>query len=280
MCALITGHKGFVGRHVFPKLIEAGYEVHGTENLEHFLHSSLASSSWDVVIHLAANIVNVHDRGQIGMCAFDDLALDMKVFNWVERNPPRRALVVISSRALDFPEDPYCIVKRTVEAFAACLHQHRMPVVILRPFSGYGGDQSTEYPFRAILESALRHEDPLVVWGGSQVRDWIHIEDLAGAIVHAIGHFPMGVPVPIGTGIGTDFFTLAKRIAQAIGYSPQIAGDETKQVSSPRRVANPALAHEFGWRTTITLEEGIRRALQDRCDHDSRVHLVPQMRMR
>jgi len=99
------------------------------------------------------------------------------------------------------------------------------------------------------------------------VRDWIHIEDLAGAIVHAIGHFPMGVPVPIGTGIGTDFFTLAKRIAQAIGYSP-------------RRVANPALAHEFGWRTTITLEEGIRRALQDRCDHDSRVHLVPQMRMR
>src|SRR5437016_7433813 len=134
MRALITEHKGFVGRHVFPKLIEAGYEVHGTENLEHFLHSSLASSSWDVVIHLAANIVNVHDRGQIGMCAFDDLALDMKVFNWVERNPPRRALVVMSSCALDFPEDPYCIVKRTVEAFAACLHQHRMPVVILRPF--------------------------------------------------------------------------------------------------------------------------------------------------
>ena len=145
MCALITGHKGFVGRHVFPKLIEAGYEVHGTENLEHFLHSSLASSSWDVVIHLAANIVNVHDRGQIGMCAFDDLALDMKVFNWVERNPPRRALVVMSSCALDFPEDPYCIVKRTVEAFAACLHQHRMPVVILRPFVPPGRTKSLAF---------------------------------------------------------------------------------------------------------------------------------------
>jgi len=276
MRALVTGHKGFVGRHLLPKLAEAGYEVHGTENLEHFLHSSPASSSWDVVIHLAANIVNVHDRGQIGMSAFDDLELDLKMFKWVERNPPLRALVVMSSCALDFPEDPYCIVKRTVEAFAACLHKQGVPVVILRPFSGYGGDQSTEYPFRAILERALRHEDPLMVWGGSQVRDWVHIEDLAGAIVHGIGQFPLGVPVSIGTGVGTDFFTLAKQIAQAVGYSPKVAGDETKQASSPHRVADPALAQQFGWQTTITLEQGIRRVLQDRCDEDSKVHLVAQ----
>jgi len=52
MRALVTGHEGFVGRHLVPKLARAGYEVHGTEDLEDFLKSPLArrsgtsSSTW------------------------------------------------------------------------------------------------------------------------------------------------------------------------------------------------------------------------------------------
>jgi nucleoside-diphosphate-sugar epimerase len=262
MRALVTGNAGFVGRHLVPKLAAAGYDVHGTEDLEHFLQLPAALAKWDVVVHLAANIINVHDRGKLGMKAFDDLELDMKMFRWVERNPPTKAMIVMSSCALDFPEDPYCIVKRTLEAFAGCLHKQGVPVVILRPFSGYGGDQSQEYPFRAILDRALRCEDPLVVWGGSQVRDWVHIEDLTDAILFGINHFPRGTPVQIGTGIGTDFFTLAQTMAKAVGYEPKVHGDQTKQSSSPRRVADPSLALEYGWKATISLEEGIRKALQ------------------
>lgn len=261
MRALVTGHEGFVGRHLVPKLIRAGYEVHGTEDLEGFLKSSAARKKWDVVVHLAANIINVHDRGKIGLRAFDDLKLDLKMFKWVERNPPVKALIAMSSCALDFPEDPYCTVKCTLEAFTSCLHKQGVPVVVLRPFSGYGGDQSPEYPFPAILGRATRREDPLVVWGGSQVRDWVHIEDLTGAIVYGIDHFPRGVPVQIGTGIGTDFFSLAKMMAEAVGYSPNIAGDPGKQSSSPRRVADPTFAREHGWEATITIAEGIRKAL-------------------
>lgn len=260
MRALITGHKGFVGRHLLPRLEAAGYEVHGTENLIAFLGSELADEPWDVVVHLAANIVNVHDRGTMGMRAFDDLELDRRMCAWVERHPPLKAMIVMSSCALDFPQDPYCIVKRTLEAYAECLHRQHVPVVVLRPFSGYGADQSLEYPFRAILERAQRHEDPLVVWGGSQVRDWVHIDDLSRAIVHGIEHFPRGVPIEIGTGVGTDFFTLAAKMAQAVGYAPRIAGDASKQSSSPRRVANPATAAQYGWQASITLEQGIARA--------------------
>jgi nucleoside-diphosphate-sugar epimerase len=261
MRALVTGNDGFVGRHLIPKLTNAGYEVYGTEDLEGFLRSPLAAAKWDVVVHLAANIINVNDRGKIGMKAFEDTELDAQMFRWVERNPPAKAMIVMSSCALDFPDDPYCMVKIMLESFAQCLHKQGVPLVILRPFSGYGGDQSFEYPFRAILGRARRREDPLVVWGGSQVRDWVHIEDLTDAIVHGIDHFPKGVPVQIGTGIGTDFFTLAKIIADAVGYKPQISGDTTKQSSSPRRVADPALAQAYGWQASISLEQGIRKAL-------------------
>ena len=267
MRALVTGHEGFVGRHLVPRLVQAGYEVHGTENLDEFLRSPSASHKWDIVVHLAANIVNVHDRGKIGMRAFDDIELDLKMFKWVESNPPAKVFVAMSSCALDFPEDPYCIVKTTLESFAQCLHKQSVPVVILRPFSGYGGDQSLEYPFPAILGRARRREDPLVVWGGNQVRDWVHIEDLTAAIVHGLDHFPRGVPVQIGTGVGTDFFTLAKMMADAVGYSPRISGDTTKQASSPRRVADTTLAQKFGWRASISLQQGIEMALNQ---HDEK----------
>ncbi len=264
MRALVTGYKGFVGRHLIPKLEAANYAVQGTEDLDQFLAQPGAAAKWDVVVHLAANIINVHDRGKIGMKAFDDLALDMKMFRWVERNPPTKAMIVMSSCALDFPEDPYCMVKRNVEAFAACLHKQGIPVVIFRPFSGYGEDQSQEYPFRAILDRALRREDPLVVWGGSQIRDWVHIEDLTDALVYGIDRFPRATPIQIGTGIGTNFFSLAKLMADAVGYDPKIQGDESKQSSSPRRVSDPSLAKQYGWEARISLEEGIRRALPNR----------------
>lgn len=261
MRALVTGDKGFVGRHLVPKLSAAGYDVHGTENFDAFAQTQEAIQPWDVVVHLAANIINVHDRGKIGIAAFDDMALDLRVFKWLERNPPRRALIVMSSCALDFPDDPYCIVKRNLESFAACVHKQGIPTVILRPFSGYGVDQSLEYPFPAILKRAMALEDPLVVWSGSQVRDWIHIDDLTDAIVYGTEHFPRGVPVQLGTGIGTDFITLAKMMASAIGYAPAIYGDPSKQASSPRRVADTTMAKEYGWNARITLEEGIAAAV-------------------
>ncbi|HKQ85282.1 MAG TPA: hypothetical protein VJS43_00795, partial [Candidatus Acidoferrales bacterium] len=70
------------------------------------------------------------------------------------------------------------------------------------------------------------------------MRDWVHIEELTNAIVHGLDHFPRGVPVQIGTGVGTDFFALARMMADAGDYSPRISGDASKQASSPRRVAD------------------------------------------
>jgi len=106
--------------------------------------------SFDVVVHLAANIVNVDARMKMGMEVFKDIELDLAMCRWLEKNPPKKCAVLLSSCAVDFPDDPYCIVKRNLEAMALVLHKKGVPVVILRPFSGYGGDQSLEYPFPSI----------------------------------------------------------------------------------------------------------------------------------
>lgn len=276
---LVTGSAGFVGRHLVPKMEAAGYSVTGLDPLETGPASQrvpLKFEDWvarlgaerpcfDVVVHLAANIENVDQRMRGGVSAYQDTALDYRMAEYLESHPPRQCAVWMSSCAVDYSADPYAWVKLNGERLVGALCKQNIPVAILRPYSGYGADQTQEYPFPAILRRAMQREDPLVVWGsGKQVRDFVHVDDLTGAVIWAIEKAPRGIPVPVGTGIGTDFLTLARMMAEIIGYEPEVRPMPDRAESSPMRVADPTLAKKWGWGTKISLEEGIRRAVEER----------------
>lgn len=264
MRILVTGYKGFIGRHLLPALqIQwPGCEIVGTENFTVWCLQQL-DPEFDIVIHLGANIVNVHDRMSLGMKAFDDIALDRDVCLWLEAHPPKKAVVLMSSCAVDFPDDPYCIVKRTLEAFGHTLFKKGLPVVMLRPFSGYGEDQTAEYPFGAILRRAVGREDPLLVWGGLQIRDWVYVNDIVEAIIQGINCWStFGAPIEVGTQVGTNLYDFAKYVAKTVSrcpfygsYRPKIAMDSSKALSSRARVATS------GWRTPTDLAKGLELAV-------------------
>lgn len=264
---LITGHMGFVGRNLVKRLRD-NPEGHSLLLTEQFHAGCIEDKNshygnFDVIVHLGANIVNVDDRKKIGIKAYNDIVLDMNVCKYVENHPPNKAFIVMSSCAIDRPEDPYCTVKTTLESFARNLHSQGVPVVILRPFSGYGPDQSPEYPFRAILDRIIDRQDPLTVWGGSQVRDWIHIDDIVDAIIYAIDGFPRGTPIQIGTGYGTSIVDLATKMSHAWNpnYTPRIHGDLSKEISSGMRIADTYEAGMSGWAAKIDLDTGIKMCI-------------------
>jgi nucleoside-diphosphate-sugar epimerase len=285
--ALVIGAAGFVGRHLCPKLNEAGYFVIGVDPKFPFKGEATAGSkginyrqtfqSWwygqnhrfagetyDLIIHLGAHIEDVNARLNGGLYQYDDIALDMDVAKFVQSYPPTEAFVWPTSCAVDNPDDPYAWVKLTGERLFKCLDKQGIRVVILRPYSGYGGDQAWSYPFPAILGRAVKKEKPLTVWGsGNQVRDFVHIDDLTDAFMHGIKCFPSGVPIDIGTGRGTNFLQLAYMMADAVGYETLVKPMTEKAESSPRRVANIKQAAHFGWTAKIRLEEGIRRAINE-----------------
>lgn len=274
MKALVTGSDGFLGRHLCPALEKAGYEVDRVPSgLEEWLAPSPGSKThYDVVYHLAANILDVDARFKAGVNIYYDIGLDFRMAQYIQNHPPG-CYVYPSSCAVDNLEDPYSWIKLTGERFCHALHKTGVEVVILRPFSGYGSDQSPDYPFRAILERVLRGDDPVVVWGdGTQVRDWIHVDDLMRAFLLAPALFPRDVPIEIGTGVGTSMLDLAFMMANEVAHRrdqyetqmvPRVECDSSKETSSLKRVASimPALAH--GWKSTIPLEEGIARAVTD-----------------
>ena len=269
MRVLVIGAAGFIGRHLTASLQKLNHEVVTCDpkddaycmEFSHF--AKYHHEPFDVVYHLAVNSLPLDERLTCGMKAYQDIALDLDVCAWAEKHPPNKALILMETGAADARDtDPYAFVKSVLMRYAEVLHAKGVPVVVLKPFAGYGADQAETFPFRAILERALRHEDPLTVWGSlSTVRDWIHVSDIVRALVMAPDWPKMPEPVEIGTGVPTPFAVLARLMADAAGYSPQVSAVSDKPRSGSYRVADTAKALALGFMAEKSLEDAVREAV-------------------
>jgi nucleoside-diphosphate-sugar epimerase len=296
--ALITGDRGFLGRHFKEELRRRGYEVTGLDvkasqaqdcrnYFRHYLsrgpqYWEINAGHWDFVVHCAAVVGGRATIDGDPLATAESLSIDAEMFRWAAVARPGRVLYFSSSAAypvayqngmrvalteddiwdgdLSMPDQVYGWTKVTGELLAARLRDSGVPVTVVRPFSGYGEDQDESYPFRAILGRVLRREDPLEVWGtGEQVRDWIHVDDLvAGAL--AVAESGTEDPVNLCTGRPTSFLDLASLMARASGYEPEIKPLPDRPAGVAYRVGDPARMRSF-YEPRVRLEDGIRRAL-------------------
>ncbi|WP_030248295.1 NAD-dependent epimerase/dehydratase family protein [Streptomyces sp. NRRL S-455] len=294
--ALVTGDRGFLGRHFKAELRRRGYEVHGldvkaspAQDCRLFFRECLSKGSvpglWDLVVHCAAVVGGRATIDGDPLATAESLSIDAEMFRWAAVARPGRVLYFSSSaaypvayqtgtwrgetlreddlwlsRTVGMPDQVYGWTKVTGELLAARLRDSGVPVTVVRPFSGYGEDQDDTYPFRAILGRVLRREDPLEVWGtGEQVRDWIHVDDLvAGAL--AVAESGTEDPVNLCTGRATSFLDLARMMADVAEYSPEIKPLADKPAGVAYRVGDPARMRRF-YEPKVDLMDGILRAL-------------------
>ena len=166
----------------------------------------------------------------------------------------------LSGDIAGMPDQLYGWAKLTGENLAYRAKQEGLNVSVVRPFSGYGEDQSTDYPFPKFIERAVNRNNPLQVWGnGRQVRDFIHVEDIVEACLEMVDNDIDG-PVNLGWGRPTSMIELANAICTARGYSPKIQTLSDEPSGVQYRVCDPAKMLEF-YQPRVVLEEGIERAL-------------------
>lgn len=299
MDVLVTGSKGFLGRHFVAALEERGdfvleVDIADGYDAREFFHED--PHQWDLAIHCAA--VSPH-RSAIDGRALDvgagNLELDATMFQWAARTRPGRVVYFSSSAAYpvdlqnDFahprdlreddirldrlnvgtPDAIYGWVKLTGERLAAAYREQGGAVTVLRPFSGYGEDQSPRFPFGAFRDRAVAREDPFTIWGdGSQVRDWIHVDDVVGATLAAVEQGVDG-PLNLCTGIGTSMKELAGMFCEAVGHTPWVGYEWNAPTGVAYRVGNPTRMREV-YEPQVTIEDGVRRALAEVTSHASR----------
>jgi UDP-glucose 4-epimerase len=161
------------------------------------------------------------------------------------------------------PDEMYGFTKLVGEFLASKAATYGLNTLCLRPFSGYGEEQSLEYPVPSIALRAAKREDPLVIWGsGDQTRDFVHVSDLVGATVARLEAGVVGyVSMNIGSGVATSFRAVAGILADLAGYAPVIVSDETKPQGVLNRRGDNQLMLRF-YQPKVELREGLGRVLE------------------
>ena len=285
MKILITGHKGFVGKYFVDKYKDhdiTGVDIADGNDVRNFFKDN--REYYDLVIHLAAIVGGRATIEGNPLSVATDLAIDSDFFNWALITKPGRIVYFSSSAAyptkfqgnedwvrlnesmidldnISNPDLTYGWSKLTGEYLAKFVQEAGIPVHIFRPFSGYGTDQSLDYPFPSYIKRAVDRMDPFEIWGdGEQTRDFIHMSDVVNAVNEAIRQDIQG-PVNLGWGRRTTFNELAKIVTEIEGYSPEFKHLPAAPVGVLNRIADPTKMLSF-YTPKITLEEGIERALK------------------
>lgn len=286
MKILITGDEGFVGTN-FKKHLDkknnqiTGIDIKNGRDVRDFFAKD--DTKFDVVIHLAAIVGGRATIEGNPLAVASDLAIDADLFQWALRTRPGHLVYFSSSAAypiflqraeykqklkewdinLDHirtPDLTYGWAKLSGEKLASYARAEGLSITILRPFSGYGTDQSLDYPFPSFIKRGREKEAPFNVWGkGTQVRDFIHIEDIVRATFEAITN---KVEVSnLCSGRATSFIDLAELVMMQAGYLAEIKTNPTAPVGVAYRVGDTRKMLSF-YEPRISLEEGIDRALK------------------
>jgi GDP-L-fucose synthase len=108
------------------------------------------------------------------------------------------------------------------------------------------------------VDAAESGAEKVVLWGsGSPLREFLHVDDLAQAVLVASEKYDSSLHLNIGTGEDLSIKALAGVVAKSAGFSGEIEWDSSKPDGTPRKVLDVSRIKALGWKPTITLEAGI-----------------------
>jgi len=249
---LITGHKGFVGRHFvkyinlnFPNSQINGIDIKDGKDKDCRNLFKTDETVYDLVIHLAAIVGGRQIIENDPLAVATDLSIDSEMFNWAVRTKQKKIVYFSSSAAypinlqnledkyklkesdinlsnIKTPDYSYGWSKLTGEMLANyAKNNYGLNVYVFRPFSGFGFDQDLDYPFPSFLNRVLTKVETFEIWGdGNQVRDFIYIDDVIKSVFKTI-KLDIQNPINLGTGRPISFNELADIMCKIYGFYPK-----------------------------------------------------------
>jgi GDP-L-fucose synthase len=111
---------------------------------------------------------------------------------------------------------------------------------------------------RRFHEAKLRGDAGVTVWGtGTPRREFLHVDDLADAVVYLLESYDEEPIVNIGWGEDITIRELAGLIAEAAGFRGELAFDASKPDGTPRKLLDTGRLKALGWQPRIALRAGI-----------------------
>lgn len=137
-----------------------------------------------------------------------------------------------------------------------------MPTNLYGPGDNFDLQSSHVLPalIRRFHEAKERGDETMSIWGtGTPRREFLHVEDLADAVVYLLKTYDEEPIVNIGWGEDVTIRELAEMIASAAGFEGRLVFDSTKPDGTPRKLLDTSRLTSLGWKPKITLRAGIEQ---------------------
>lgn len=112
-------------------------------------------------------------------------------------------------------------------------------------------------------------QEQVMVWGsGKPVREWLHVDDGAEAMMRALNVAPYVDPINIGIGKGISIWEMATLIKDLVGYEGKLVLDTSKPDGAPYKTVDGSRgAQHFGWSPKRDFKQGVAKAIEWYVEH-------------
>ena len=233
MKALVTGHLGFIGSHVYEYLLSQGHQVDGYD-IPYDLGNFKTNKKYDVVIHLAANAAIREAIENPDLFWENNVVKSKPIFDYCRDNNVR-CLYASSASVYEWWINAYAISKKVNEI------QAPPNSVGMRFFNVWAEKVSRSDMLYRMLE------EKTATYLTRHKRDWIHVNDVVTAIATLIPSSYNGV-LDVGTGNPVSVIDLATKMGM---------GDLPIKEETPGErditCADTSQLMELGWVPTINI---------------------------
>jgi len=140
-----------------------------------------------------------------------------------------------------------------------------MPTNLYGPNDNFDLESSHVFPalIRKLIDAKHSGAKSLTLWGsGKPRREFLHVDDLAKAILVCLEKYDSDQPINIGTGFDLTIKELSKKIAKSVGFDGEVIWDTNREDGTPQKVLDIKKISDLGWKPSISLDEGINLTVE------------------
>jgi GDP-L-fucose synthase len=138
-----------------------------------------------------------------------------------------------------------------------------MPTNLYGPGDNFDLQSSHVVPamIRKMHEAKVDGKARVSLWGtGRPMREFLHVDDLADALLFLMEHYSGEEHVNVGVGKDMTIRELAETVQQVVGFRGELVFDTSKPDGTPRKLVDTSKINQMGWTAKIALREGLEQA--------------------
>lgn len=298
----VAGHRGMVGAAVVRRLAQENCLVLTAGRAEADLRRQSATEAWmeanrpDAIIVAAATVGGIYANDtRPAEFIYDNLMIEANIIGAAHRLGVKKLLFLGSSciyprmapqpitedALLTGPLEPtnewYAVAKIAgIKMCQAFRKQYGCDFISAQPTNLYGpGDnfsltQSHVIPALIVKAHNAKVADAksLEVWGtGTPRREFLHVDDLADALVFLLQRYSDSVQLNVGTGEDIPIGDLARLVCSVVDFKGELVFDTTKPDGTPRKLLDVGRLQALGWTAKTNLADGLRETYAWFCQH-------------